>query len=107
VTAVFLVETTLTLDSGRRLTDDEITDLVETVIDQLDDLTTEPSIGSERVGSDLRITVEVTIDEDEELDALPLGLAAIKTAFQAAGVGAAGVVVPRDLRSRVLPLQAA
>jgi hypothetical protein len=53
VTAVFLVETTVTLVSDRRLSDD------------------------------------------------------IKAAFQAAGVGTAGMVVPRDLRSRVLPLQAA
>lgn len=107
MTHVFRVETNVTLDGGGRLDDDEVTDLIEVVIDELDRLTIEPSVGTERLGTDLHIAVEVTVDEDEEFDALTLGLAAIKAAFQAAGIGTAGMVVPRDLRSRVLPLQAA
>jgi hypothetical protein len=107
VTHVFRIETNVTLDGGGRLDDDEITDMIAMVIDELDQSTTEPSVGTERVGSDLQIVVEVTVDVDEEFDALTFGLAAIKNAFSTAGVGTAGVTAPRDLRSRVLPLQAA
>lgn len=104
---MFLVEIDATLGSGRWLTDDEITDLIEVVIDNLDRLPIEPSVGTCRVGDDVSLTVCVTVDEDEEIDALTFGVAVIKAAFHAARIGTAGRVVPRDLRSRVVPLQPA
>lgn len=107
MSSVFLVEIDLNLDSSRRLTDDEITDLIESLVDGLDGVDAEPSVGTERMGQDLHITVGVTVDVDEEFDALARGVALIKTAFESAGIGTAGLVVPRDLQSRVLPLQAA
>jgi hypothetical protein len=105
VKSMFLVEIDLTLGSERRLADDEITDIIESVVDDLDRLPIEPSVGTSRVGDHVHVTVGVTVDEEEEFDALAFGVAAVKAAFHAAGVGTAGLVVPRDLRSRVVPLQ--
>lgn len=107
VKRVFLVEIVAALTAGRRLTDDEITDVIEAVVDDLDRLPLEPSVGSVRVGDDIEVTVSVTVDEREEFDALARAVAAAKTAFRAAGIGTALHVVPRDVRSHVRPLQAA
>lgn len=107
VTGVFLVEIDVTLRSRRRLTDDEITDLIETVVDHLDGVATDPSVGTRREGDDVAVSVAVTIDQAQEFDALAAGVAATKEAFAAAGVGTAGVAEPHELRSRVLPPVAA
>ena len=104
---MFLVEIEVVLGTGRRLGDEEITALIEAVVDDLDRLPLEPSVGTCRVGDDVRFTVGVTVDQEEEFEALTAGVAAVKAAFHAAGVGTAGLVVPRDLRSRVVPLQPA
>lgn len=107
MTDMFVVEIDVTLGSHRRLTDDEITDMIETIVDDLDRLPIEPSVSTHRVGDDLNLVVSVTVEEDEELDALAFGVAAVKAAFHAAGIGTAGLTVPRDLRSRVLAHQPA
>lgn len=104
---MFLVEIEAVVMMARRLTDDEITDLIEMVVDDLDQLPMEPSVGTERLGDEVRFTVGVTVDQEEEFDALAAALAAVKSAFHAAGVGTAGVGGPRELRSRVQPLQPA
>jgi hypothetical protein len=104
---MFLVEIVVTLGSENRLTDDEITDIIETVVDDLDVLLLDPSVGTTRVGNDVEVTVSVGVDESEEWDALAAAIAAAKSAFHTAGIGTAGLVVPRDLRSQVKPLQAA
>src|SRR4029453_17790318 len=49
VSVMFLVEVIATLACDRRLTDDEITDLIESVVDQLDDQALEPSVGTARI----------------------------------------------------------
>lgn len=107
VNRMFVVEMVATLGAGRRLSDDEITDLIEAVVDDLDRLSLEPSVGTSRQGDDVDVTVAVTVSEAQELEALTLGVSAIKAAFHAAGIGTAGMIAPRDLRSRVLPLQSA
>lgn len=104
---MFLVEIDVTLRTDRRLSDDEITDLIETLVDELDGQPIEPSVGTQRVGDDLRVTVGVTVDVEAQFDAMALGVTAINAAFHAAGVGTASLAGPRDLHSRVLPLQAA
>ena len=73
VTGMFLVEVVATLGSDRRLTDDEITDMIETVVDELDRLPLEPSVGTVRMGDNVEMTVSVTVDEREEWDALAYG----------------------------------
>ncbi len=104
---MFLVEIDVTLGMGRRLDDEAVTDLIEFIVDDLDRLALEPSVGALRVADDLRLTVGVTVDRDEEFEALGAAVAAVKSSFQGAGIGTAGLVVPRQLRSRVEPLQPA
>jgi len=99
---MFLVEIDLTLGMGRRLSDDEITDLMEAVVDDLDELELEPSVGTCRVGDDVRFTIGVIVDREEELEALAAGSVAVKGALNAAGVEAAHLLVPRELQSRVV-----
>jgi hypothetical protein len=100
---MFMVEIEATLGTGRRLTDDEISDLIEHVVDDLDRLAVSPSIGTQRVGDDLRVEIGVTVDEPDELDALASALALVKSAFAIAGMGARGAASPRGVRSRVGP----
>jgi hypothetical protein len=104
---MFLVEIEVVLGMGRRLDDEEITDLIEAVVDDLDQLSVEPSVGTARLGDDVRFTVGVTVDQAEEFEALAAGVSAVKAAFHAAGIGTSGLGVPRNLRSRVEPLQPA
>ena len=104
---MFLVEIDVTLGTNSRLSDDEITDLIEAVVDDLDQLSVEPSVGTCRNGDDVELTVGVTLDQTEEFEALAVGVAVVKSAFHAAGIGTAGFGVPRGLRSRVVPLQPA
>jgi len=104
---MFLVEVDVTLGMGQRLTDDQISDLIEIVVDDLDQQSMDPSVGTGRIGDDVAFLVGVTVDRDEEFDALTAGLTAVKAAFHAGGIGTAGLVVPRQLRSRVVPLQPA
>jgi len=104
---MFLVEIDVTLGTNSRLSDDQITDLIEAVVDDLDELSVEPSVGTRRNGDDLELTVGVTLDQTEEFEALAAGVALVKDAFNAAGIGTAGFGVTRGLRSRVVPLQAA
>jgi hypothetical protein len=104
---MFLVEIDATLASDHRLTDDEITDLIEGVVDDLDRLPVEPSVGTRRVDDEVVFNVVVTVDEEEEFGALAFGVGVIKAAFHASGIGTAQLIVPRELRSRVIPLQPA
>jgi hypothetical protein len=107
VSDVFRVEVIVVLGSNRRLDDDEVTGMIEAVIDELDRLPVEPSVATARVGDDVEMTVELSVDQSEEIDALAHGIAAMKGAFRTAGIGIAGTAQPRDLRSHVTPLQAA
>lgn len=99
---MFLVEIEAVVGMGRRLSDDEITDLMEAIVDDLDDLNLEPSVGTCRVGDDVRFTVGVVVDGEEEFDALSHGVPAVKAAFHSAGLGTARLLVPRELHSRVV-----
>lgn len=102
-----MVEIEATLRGRPSLTDDEVTDLIEVLVDELDERAIDPEVSTRRDGRDVHITICVAVDSDDEMDALTEGLQAIKTAFAAAGVGPAQATAPHDLRSRVLPVQAA
>ncbi|MGI8983215.1 MAG: hypothetical protein ACR2HM_01565 [Acidimicrobiales bacterium] len=104
---MYLVQIVATLAMGHRIADDAITDLIEALVDELDGLDLEPSVGTGRSGDNVTFTVDVTVDQAEEFEALTVGVAAIKAAFRAAGVGTAQLPVVRDLRSRVMPMQPA
>jgi hypothetical protein len=107
VTVMFLVEVVATLVCDRRLTDDEITDMIEAVVDELDARSLDPSVGTARVGDDVELTVVVTMPDPVGWEALTQGVAAVRGAFEAADVGAVGLGAPRDVRSHVTPLQPA
>lgn len=108
---MFLVEMDVRFGSaGEPLTEDEITDLIEKVVDELDHLPVAPSVGTSRVGNDIDMTIGVVVDDEDQFDALGHGAAIIGAGLQSAiGVGAARLVVPRDdgLRSSVRVLQPA
>lgn len=102
---MFLVEMELRLGyADRPLSDDEITDLIEKVVDELDHLPVEPSVGTARQGDDIAMTVGVVIDVDDEFEALSRGSAII-----GAGLKALGLVrrSDLDLQSTVRALQPA
>ncbi len=95
---------------GVRLTDDEITDLIEIIIDVLDGMAVEPSVGTCRAGDDIDMTIGVVVDDEGQFEALRHGAAIISVALQAViGVEGARLVMPRDdpLRSSVRVLQPA
>lgn len=108
---MFLVEMDVRLGfRGDPLSDDEITDLVEELIDELDHLPVEPSVGTVRLGDDIEMTIGVVVDKDDQFEALREGAAIIKLGLlKAIGTGAAASAFPRDdlLRSSVRVLEAA
>ena len=104
---MFVVELVATLGAGRRLTDDEITDLIELVVDDLDRDRLQPSVSTVRLGDDVEMTVSVAVDAPDEISALDHAVSAVRAAFRTADIGTSGGVVPRDLRSHVSPLQPA
>ena len=67
------------------------------MVDHLDGVATDPSVGTRREGDDVAVSVAVTIDQAQEFDALAAGVAATKEAFAAAGVGTA-IQQPRPRR---------
>ena len=107
MTGMFSLEVVARLSAGRRLSADEVTDLVEAVVDELDLVGGDPSVGTARVGADIEMTVTVAVDGGDEWDALGRGVDAVRSAFRAAGIGGTGAVAPVDLRSHVRPLVSA
>jgi hypothetical protein len=103
---MYTVEVSVVLRSGHRLTDDEITDLVEIIIDDLDTATADPSVSTVRDGTDVRATLSVTVDSQDPFAALARGSEAMLAAFQAAGVAPEGTIAAGDLHSEVRPLLA-
>jgi hypothetical protein len=102
---MYVVEASAVLSPGRHLTDDEITDLIEAVIDDLDTTTVDPSVSTVRDGDDVRVTVSVTVDGGDPFAALAGASEAMLAAFHAAGVAVEGAIAAGDLRSEVRPLQ--
>jgi hypothetical protein len=103
---MFTVEASAVLSPGRRLTEDEITDLVEAIIDDLDTTTVDPSVGTVRDGCDVRVTVSVSIEASDQFAALARASEAMVGAFHAAGLVVDGSLAAEGLRSEVRRLQA-
>ena len=106
VSSMYTVEASAVLSPGRLLTDDEITDLVEAVIDDLDTTTTDPSVGTARDGNDVKVTVAVSVNADDQFAALARASEAMLGAFHAAGLVVHGSLAAGGLRSEVKPLLA-
>jgi hypothetical protein len=106
VSSMYTVEASAVLSPGRYLTEAEITDLVEAVIDELDTTTVDPAVSTVRDDADVRVTVSVNVEGHDEFAALAKASEAMLRAFHAAGVAVEGVAAARDLHSEVKPLQA-
>lgn len=85
--------------AGASLDANAVTDLIEVVVDELDRVVSEPSVSTSGTGGEVVMTVEVTVDEPDEVEALHAGFSAIRSALHAAEVGTPGMVVP----SKVIP----
>lgn len=110
---MFLVEMDVRLGygQGRRMTDDEVTDLIEKLVDELDRLPLEPSVGTTRVdgSNDIDMTIGVIVDDQDQFEALRHGAEVIRQGFESIGMGTTGLVFPvRDgLHTSVRALQPA
>lgn len=110
VIGVFLVELDAVLQPQTPMSDDDITDLIEAIVDELDHLPVEPSVGTTRVGDEVQVTVGVVVEDDGTIDAMTHGIAVIKAAFHAAGLDTSELhppVVLHGLTSRVSTLELA
>jgi hypothetical protein len=109
VIGVFLVELDATLRPAQPMSDDDLTDLIEVIVDELDHLPVEPSVGSVRRGDEIELTVGVVVEDDGSIDAMTHGLAVIKAAFHAAKLDTSDLGVPAaalyGLTSRVSEMQ--
>ena len=85
------IDVTALLDPPRPLTDDELTDLIEAVIDDLDTRVIDPSVSTYRSDSEVRLRVSVTIDTDVPAVAIATTANAIRDAFDAAVPAVAGM----------------
>jgi hypothetical protein len=79
------------LDPPRPFTDDEITDLIAAVVDDLDARVIDPSVSTFRSDSGVRVEVSMTIDTDDPWVAQATALAAMREAFDAAVPAIAGM----------------
>ncbi len=87
----------LTIDASallvppRPFTDDELTDVIAAVIDDLDARVIDPSVSTFRSDSGVRVEVSMTIDTDNPWVAQAEALAAMRDAFDAAVPAVAGM----------------
>lgn len=79
------------LDPPRPFTDDELTDLIAAVIDDLDARVIDPSVSTSRSDSRVLVEVSMTIDTDDPWKAQAAALAAMRDAFNAAVPAVAGM----------------
>jgi hypothetical protein len=83
-------EVMLTIDAKallappRPFTDDELTDLIAAVIDDLDTRVIDPSVSTYRSDSGVHVEVSMTIDTDNPWVASATAAAAMRDAFDAA-----------------------
>jgi hypothetical protein len=104
---MFRVEIDVTLVGSQPLTSDDVTDLIELLIDELDTRAVDPSVSTHQLGDSVHVSVALTVDSDEEFDALTTAVADLQAALRVVNVGLSRPAAPRDVQSRVLPLQAA
>lgn len=79
------------LDPPRPFTDDELTELIAEVIDDLDTRVLDPSVSTYRSDAGVQIEVSMTIDTDDPWQAQAVALAALRDAFDAAVPAVAGM----------------
>lgn len=72
------------LEPPRPFTDNELTDLIATVVDDLDARVIDPSVSTYRSDSGVQVEVSMTIDTDNLWEAQAVALAAMREAFDSA-----------------------
>jgi hypothetical protein len=79
------LETSALLSPPRPLTEDEISDLVAVIVDELDELVIEPSVSTvtDDAGN-VRFTVTMDVEAADEYRARARGAVAVRDAFKAA-----------------------
>jgi hypothetical protein len=79
------------LEPPRPFTDDELTELIAKVIDDLDTRVLDPSVSTYRSDAGVRVEVSMTIDTDDPWEAQGAALTALRDAFDAAVPAIAGI----------------
>ena len=79
------------LDPPRPFTDDELTELIAAVIDDLDARVLDPSVSTYRSDAGVQVEVSMTIDTDDPWEAQTVAVAAMRDAFDAAVPTVAGI----------------
>jgi hypothetical protein len=79
------------LDPPRPFTDDELTELIAAVVDDLDGRVIDPSVSTYRSDSGVQVEVSMTIDTDDPWEAQATALAAMRDAFDSAVPAAASI----------------
>lgn len=97
VRAMYTIGVEADLVSDRALTADDVTDLIEVLVEELDNLAIEPSVGTTGTGQTVRVRIELGIDAPDEMDALTRGFTAIQTAMRAASVKISTEIAPSQL----------
>jgi hypothetical protein len=85
------IDATATLAPARKLGDDQLTELIATVVDYLDTRVIEPSVSTIRSNSDIRVEISVSVDTDDPWKAQALAAAVLRDAFGAAVPAIAGI----------------
>jgi hypothetical protein len=105
---VFLVEMDVRIGSHDGFSNDAVTELIERVVDELDHLPVDPSVGTARVGEALDMTIGVVVDDPDEFSALRAGAATIAVTLETVlGAGISNLVADAGLRGSVRQLQPA
>jgi hypothetical protein len=102
-----LVEFDARLTPHERLSDEAITDIIEAVIDHLDELTVEPSVGTTRADKVVDFRVSLIVHATNEMAAVRVATRLIDDAFSRARIDASGLSGGISLRSTALaPVEA-
>ncbi len=89
------IDATAWLDLPREFTDDELSDLVAAVIDELDARVLDPSVGTTRTAEGTQVRVSMSFDTENPWIAQEQALTALRDAFDSAVPQIAGKA--RDL----------
>ena len=97
-----LVELDARLTPHKRLSDDAITDIIEAIVDALDALTVEPSVGTTRAGDAVDVRVSVVVEAPNEMAAVRMAAPLIEDAFALVRLDTTELFSGLSLRSSAL-----
>lgn len=102
MTMMYEVGMDATLQTDRPVTAEEMTDYIERLVDQLDELGHEGDVTTSGVGGSIKVTVSVTVHADAEMDAAAAGISAIASAFALIGTETPFPAGPQAITPRAL-----